>query len=376
MDAATPIREDVDQDQPTDLEREREDSAEITQPFNPEKIKVRTVPILVQQIVARIKHGDLDLAPDFQRHAGIWDAQRRSRLIESLLLRIPIPVFYVAADQDDVWSVVDGVQRTSTIYDYVTGKFPLNRLEYLTHLNGKRHNDLPWPMQRRISETQFVFHVIEPGTPQEVMFNIFLRLNTGGKPLNKQEIRHALHPGPIRDYLRDLAESKAFRTATDGTISTKRMEDRELVLRFLAFYIAPWENYSSNDLDAYLGNTMEKVNKMDSDERAALKEEFEKAMLTASKIFHNDAFRKRYRRGDGRYPISRALFESWAIGLARRSRAELSRLEHRRDAIINGFIRLLNEDSDFENAISYATGTPHRVRKRFEAIDTLIKRFL
>lgn len=376
MDAATPIRDAVDRDQPTDLELEREDSAEITEPFNPEKIKVRTVPILVQQIVARIRHGEIDLAPDFKRHARIWNQKRKSRLIESLLLRIPIPVFYVAADQNDVWSVVDGVQRTSTIYDYVRGRFPLSRLEYLTHLNGKRHDDLPWPMQRRISETQFVVHVIEPGTPPEVMFNIFRRLYTGGKPLNKQEIRHALHPGPIRDYLRDLAESEAFLTATDGTISTARMEDRELVLRFLAFHIAPWENYSTNDLDAYLGNTMEKVNRMNRPERTELKGDFKKAMLTASHIFRDEAFRKRYSRNAERYPISRALFEVWAVGLARRSRAELTRLEHQRDAIINGFIRLLNEDSDFENAISYATGTPQRVRKRFEAIDTLIMRFL
>ena len=376
MDAATPVLNEIDHDQPSDLEREREDSAEITEPFNPEKIKVRTVPILVQQVVDRVKYGEIDLAPDFQRHAGIWDQQRKSRLVESLLLRIPIPVFYVAADQNDVWSVVDGVQRTSTIYDYVTGRFPLSRLEYLTHLNGKRHDDLPRLMQRRISETQFVVHVIEPGTPKEVMFNIFLRLNTGGKPLNKQEIRHALHPGPIRDYLRDLAESKAFRTATDGTISTMRMEDRELVLRFVAFYTAPWESYSTNNLDAYLGNIMEKVNRMDSNERAVLKGDFEKAMLTASEIFANDAFRKRYRRRDGRYPISRALFETWAVGLARCSKSELTTLTHQRDSIVDGFIGLLNEDAEFENAISYATSTPHRVRKRFEAIDTLIKRFL
>lgn len=376
MDAATPVLNEIDQDQPSDLEREREDSVEITEPFNPEKIKVRTVPILVQQVVDRVKYGEIDLAPDFQRHAGIWDQQRKSRLVESLLLRIPIPVFYVAADQNDVWSVVDGVQRTSTIYDYVTGRFPLSQLEYLTQLNGKRHDDLPRPMQRRISETQFVVHVIESGTPQEVMFNIFLRLNTGGKPLNKQEIRHALHPGPIRDYLRDLAESKAFRTATDGTISTMRMEDRELVLRFVAFYTAPWESYSTNDLDAYLGNTMEKVNRMDPHERAVLKGDFEKAMLTASEIFANDAFRKRYRHGDGRYPISRALFETWAVGLARCSKSELTTLRHQRDAIVDGFIGLLNGDAEFEIAISYATSTPHRVRKRFEAIDTLIKRFL
>ena len=245
------------------LEEEQQDFDEITQPFNPEKIKVRTVPILVDQVVSRINHNEIDLAPEFQRLAGIWDKQRKSRLIESLLLRIPIPVFYVAADEDDVWSMVDGVQRTSTVFDFVSGLFPLSRLEYLTYLNGRHHDDLPRKMQRRIGETQFVVHVIDPGTPKEVMFNIFLRLNTGGKPLNGQEIRHALHAGPVRDYLPELADTEAFLNATSGTISKSRMEDRELVLRFLAFYVEPWEEYSTNDLDGYLGAVMNKINGMD-----------------------------------------------------------------------------------------------------------------
>ena len=106
------------------LEIEQEDSSEIKRPFDPEKIRIRTVPVLVEQLVSRIEHREIDLAPDFQRAAGIWNARRRSRLIESLLLRIPIPVFYVAADQRENWSVVDGLQRISTINDYVTGQFP------------------------------------------------------------------------------------------------------------------------------------------------------------------------------------------------------------------------------------------------------------
>ena len=137
------------------------------------------------------------LRPDFQRLAGIWDNTRKSRLIESLLLRIPIPVFYVAADENEIWSVVDGVQRISTIYDYVTDKFRLSRLEYLKKLEGALYTGLPRQMQRRINETQFVVNVIEPGTPPEVMFNIFRRINTGGMALNGQEIRHALHAGPV-----------------------------------------------------------------------------------------------------------------------------------------------------------------------------------
>lgn len=102
--------------------------------------------MLVDRIVSRIRHNEIDLAPDFQRLSGIWDVQRKSRLLESLLLRIPIPVFYVAADEDDVWSMVDGVQRTSTIFDFVSGQFALSKLEYLTVLNGSRHDDLPRKM--------------------------------------------------------------------------------------------------------------------------------------------------------------------------------------------------------------------------------------
>ena len=347
------------------LDEEQQDFDEITQPFNPERIKVRTVPILVDQVVSRITHDEIDLAPDFQRLAGIWDAQRKSRLIESLLLRIPIPVFYVAADQDDVWSVVDGVQRTSTVFDFVSGRFPLTRLEYLTHLNGKRHDDLPRKMQRRIGETQFVVHVIDPGTPQEVMFNIFLRLNTGGKPLNGQEIRHALHSGPVRDFLPALADTEAFLNATSRTISKARMEDRELVLRFLAFYIEPWEEYSTSDLDGYLGAVMDKINRMDDHQRESLAREFQKAMIAAYRIFDEDAFRKRYRADEGRYRVSRALFESWSVALARCSISQIETLVDNRGMVIERFMKLMNEDTEFGYAISYATGAPARVRKRF-----------
>jgi Protein of unknown function DUF262 len=108
----------------------------IDRPFDPEKIKVKTKAALVDSIVSRIDHGEIDLAPDFQRHAGIWNLVRKARLIESLLLRIPLPVFYVAADANENWSVVDGLQRMTTINDFVNNKFKLSNLEYLTQLNG------------------------------------------------------------------------------------------------------------------------------------------------------------------------------------------------------------------------------------------------
>lgn len=359
------------------LERESEDPNEITRPFDPEKIRVRTVPILVDQIVSRIAHREIDLAPEFQRTSGIWDSRRQSRLIESLMLRIPIPVFYVAADQDEKWSVVDGVQRISTLNRFITGRFQLQNLEYLTSLEKKRFEELPRAIQRRINETQLVIHVIEPGTPEEVMFNIFRRINTGGLILNGQEIRHAMHPGPVRAFLKDLANFESFLNATTNSIESNRMSDRECVLRFLAFYIDPWENYSSSNIDGFLSEAMVKINKLESNTQDQIAREFDKAMSAAQIIFKENAFRKQNDLDSTRRrPISKALFETWSVALARCSDSEIEFLIEHRHQVRSGFVDLMNSDQEFADSISYATGTPKRVKKRFQAISNLVQESL
>ena len=365
-------------DPDTGFETEGDDSQQSVtdQPFDPSLIKVRTINVVVEQIVTRIKYDEIDLQPDFQRVRGIWDVRRKSRLIESLLLRIPIPVFYVAANHDDKWAVVDGVQRMSTIHGYMTGVFPLVQLEYRKKFEGKKYDELPRPMQRRISETQLVVNVIEPGTPPEVMFNIFRRINTGGMTLNGQEIRHALNPGRVRSYLEELANSDEFLRATDESIKKRRMADRECVLRFLAFSIDPWEQYATSSLETYLENAMKKINDMVPEQRETLAVNFRKAMRAATRIFGDDAFRKRYRPEDGRHPISLALFEVWSVQLARCSPHEIDRLVERRADVRERFMSILNEDADFEKAISVSTGTAQRIRKRFAAVHDLVQEFL
>src|SRR5258708_4353413 len=348
----------------------------IERPFDPEKIKVKTKAALVDSVVSRIAYREIDLAPDFQRHAGIWNPVRKARLIESLLLRIPLPVFYVAADADENWSVVDGLQRMTTINDFVNGRFSLLDLEYLTQLNGLTFEKLPRPMQRRIRETELVVHVIEPGTPEEVMFNIFSRINTGGMRLNGQEIRHALHKGPARDYLKHLAGTKEFLDATNESVRSDRMADRECVLRFLAFRITPWESYKSNDLDGFLSDAMKKINQMSQIDRQRMEVEFCRAMQAAHAIFGNDAFRKRYTEGVARNPISKALFEAWSIALARCNDNGVRRLIEKKDDVKRHFINLMKSDRTFDVSISYSTGVPQRVEKRFQAIEALVKSVL
>jgi hypothetical protein len=231
-------------------------------------------------------------------------------------------------------------------------------------------------MQRRVNETQFVVNVIEPGTPEEVMFNIFSRINTGGLRLNGQEIRHALNKGPARAFLKELAETSEFSEATAGSVKKERMADRECALRFLAFYITPWEQYSTNDLDGLLGRTMKRINEMNKEERAALKLAFKGAMKTAIGIFQKDAFRKRYTYSDQRRPVSKALFEAWSVELARLKPEQTAKLIRSGQEIRAAFIKLMEDDRDFDVAISYATGVPQRVEKRFRAIEQLVEGFL
>lgn len=361
----------------TGLEEEKEEyEGQIVEPFNPEQIKIRTVPILVEHLLQRIQHGELDLNPEFQRKQGIWPPEAQSRLIESLLLRIPIPVFYVAAEVDENWLVVDGVQRISTFNNFARGKFALKGLEYLDSLEGRKHNELPRHMQRRISETQLIVNVIEPGTPSDVMFNVFKRINTGGKTLNGQEIRNAIHAGPVRSFLKELAGCEEFLTATDRSINPKRMDDRECVLRFLAFYIFPHSDYKANKLNKFLSKSMKCINEMSCRDRAEIAADFKKAMNAAYEIFGKKAFRKQSQEATSRFPISRTLFEVWSVQLAKCSPAQIDCLIDQRDGIREKFIELLVTDNEFYMAISYTTGSPMRVHKRFDAIEQLIQGFV
>jgi hypothetical protein len=361
------------------FEDEPEDpNVAIVRPFDPERIKVITEPAIVSLVVKRIDEEEIDLAPDFQRRARIWDQGRKSRLIESLLLRIPLPVFYISADAKDRWSVVDGVQRLTTIYDFIKGTFSLHGLEYLTQLEDLIFGQLPRSFQRRIEETSLQVHRIQDGTPEEVMINIFKRINTGGISLTAQEIRNALNKGPARDFLLELALSNEFKSATDDSVSDDRMDAQECVLRFMAFRLTNWNKYSTDfaTLDLFLNQTMRHLSEVKPLDRERLATDFRGAMTYAREIFGNDAFRKRYEPDARRKVVSKALFEAWSVNLAARSKDELDRLVSRKTQVRTAFMALMKTDPEFEISISSSTGTPRRVVKRFSAIKALIEQAL
>ena len=362
---------------PEDLEGPIDSSSEISDPFDPTEIKIETKHVTVDLIMKRINQNEIDLNPDFQRNSGIWDRTRQSRLIESLLLRIPIPVFYMAADNEDNWQVVDGLQRLDTLKSFlITKTLSLQGLQYLKDFQGCSYNSLPRPMQRRIDETQLYCHVVQPGTPPEVMFNVFNRINTGGKPLLPQEIRHALNPGRARAFINELAKDPGFLKATDHGVSAKRMADRECVLRFVAFH-SRFEEYRG-DLDGFLVTAMKALSEPAADATLeVLREEFRAAMQLAFDLFGSDAFRRPPRHaGSRRAPINKPLFESWAVNLARiRTLEERKHLVERREQVKNKFTALMDDD-EFKQSISIGTQWCTRVKTRFESIRDLLEEVL
>jgi len=233
-------------------------------PFDAEKISITDKRVPLQTLIRRLGQGTIS-APPIQRGAGIWDDQQQSRLIESLMLRIPVPLFYVAEDEDGNWKVADGLQRVTAIRRYVPGQeFALSGLEFLRELEGCRFDDLPRKYQNRILETEFQFAIVNPSTPQNVQRIVFKRLsNTGGLPLTAQEIRHALYHGPSAELLAELARSEDFKTAIAGSVNDSRMAGRELILRFFAFLIRGADSYPKNgDMDDFLSGTMQIINLM------------------------------------------------------------------------------------------------------------------
>lgn len=362
-------------------ERTREDGDKINDPFDPDQIDIVTKQMTVDLLLSRLRRGVLDLAPDFQRKAGIWTDGRQSQLIESLLLKIPVPTFYAAeTDTDESWEMVDGIQRLTAIARFIEpemtadGPLVLKDLQYLSQLNGCSYKDLSGGLKTRLHETQFIVNVIGHRTPPKVKFNIFARINTGGLPLTYQELRHALIPGPARELLKDMAQRPSFLTATQGSVSDARMSDREMVLRFLAFVMIDPSDYRANDLDEFLREAMEDLNDLPAERVTGLRDSFDHAMRASERIFENHAFRKQFRDQSGRRPINKALFETVSVNLAHRTDAQVARLTERRDEVNEAFIELL-EDPEFERSISVGTGDRRKVRYRFSAIDSLLSDF-
>ena len=343
--------------------------------YDPDEINIITKEPTIEQLLRRIDEKALNLAPDFQRQADIWKPDVKSRLIESILIRIPLPAFYVDATDEENWLVVDGLQRLFALKEFVNdNKLSLSGLEYLHDLEGKRYDQLIPRYQRRILETQPTVYLIQKGTPPEVKYNIFKRINTGGTPLSPQEIRHALNPGQATKFLAELAGMQEFKQIVDLSDSKKtRMDDREFVLGFLAYTLTSYKDYEEGNRDEFLSEALFKTNKLTNQELASIKDKFKKAMIAANEIFGENAFRKISQKTPRKYPLNKALFEVWSVKLSQLSDENIQKLKYKNQEIISHFSHYVDNDKEFNSSISQAA---NKVGYRFRTVEKLIQEVL
>ena len=346
-------------------------------PYDPKLIRVETKPLSIEYVCKLIASKKLDIAPDFQRGFVWTETKRKSRLIESIMLRIPIPVFYLSQDYEGRYQVVDGIQRLTVISDFINNKFRLKDLEYLKELEGKLFRTegkpticIPPMYSSRIEETQLFFNIIDPSTPERVKYDIFRRINTGGKPLNPQEIRNCLSHTNTRQLLKEMVTLSSFAQATGGSISPTRMADKEMATRFAGFYLIDTKrttNEYNGNMNDFLDSVTTLLNRSPVERRKSILIAFDRAMKNAYILFGSRAFRKTNL-------INKSLFLSWSRRLAdidpeRLKKANLG------DQVLDELRRRIKEDKAYLDCISSATNDVQSINKANETASEILRSF-
>lgn len=356
-------------------------------PYDPDKIKVRSDKMPITLLSTMIDSGDIDMNPDFQRNL-VWSNFQKSRLIESILLRIPLPMFYFAEDFEGKLSVVDGLQRISTIKEFMDNKFPLKDLQYLNEsCNGRYFKDegkkkgLDTKYSRWFNLTTISANIIDPTSPYKVKYDIFRRINTGGRPLNNQEIRNCLTGQGLRDTLKEMVGLPEFKSATDNSIKSTRMDDQEIALRFLVFYKI-YE--SSGNIDSYNGYMDATLDEFTEDNIKTPKPEldryakyFSNAMQNAEYLIgRRYAFRKILLKDiqpdSYKQLINKALFVCTSVLLAQYDTERVKELNEEQ-SLKQVIAEKINSDGELLYYLSYGTNGKANLLYTFRVLSELFK---
>lgn len=339
---------------------------------------VRTETRSVSEVVKRIQSKRYVLDPDFQRDF-VWLVPKQSKLIESCVMRIPLPVFYVAEGPDGRIIVVDGLQRLGTFDRFLRDELKLTGLasaENPDHLlEGKYFKDLPLNLQERVQDTQLTMYILDAKAPERARLDIFERVNSG-EPLTRQQMRNALYNGPATQWLKRAAESDAFRSATGRALNPKTMRDREAINRFCAFKILGWRRYTAGDMDGFLAEGLTALARLGQGDREELFRAFQRVMVLNRTLFGDHAFRKSLASQStyaGRSVINISLFEVCSVTM---SEEALERVAPAAQAALRDAVVELVRSEDFARAVTYSTNSTAAVQKRFSAMEMALSKAL
>ncbi|MGO8899387.1 MAG: DUF262 domain-containing protein [Isosphaeraceae bacterium] len=328
-------------------------------------VLIRTESRTVYDVMRRIEKGSFVMNPDFQRDF-IWPKDKQSKLIESVLMRIPLPVFYLAEDEYGNMVVVDGLQRLSTFRLFFENKLRLKLPEH-PELDKKRFKELSPKLQNRVEDCNLILYIIDSKVPERARLDIFERVN-GGVPLTRQQMRNCLYMGQATRFLKEEVASEEFPQATGNSLDSDTMRDREFVNRFLAYYLIPLADYKG-DMDDFLAAALKKINKMNPEEVSKLSQVFRRSLSNNYRVFGKHAFRKHTKDQKDRGILNASLWDVMTTGLAA---YEPEVVDDKAQNLREAFYRLLAVPK-FVESVTYSPNSTKNVRHRFEASRAMLK---
>lgn len=338
-------------------------------PYRVDDIRIDQKMISLYQMCRWIDVGNLDLRPEYQRNL-VWNRQKKSLLIESLMLRIPIPAFYLDEDADGGKTVIDGLQRLSTIHDFINDGFALNGLQYLKVCEKKKFSELERKYKSRIDDTQFAVNILDVRCPDMVKFDVFRRINTGGVALNSQEVRNIMANVGTRTLLKEMSTCEEFLIATRNQVNDIRMGAQELCLRFIAYYRIYDRSkgfIAFPEMTKLLDQTILDINEMTARQREMYLALFRESMEKCEALFGDITFSK----PKSTYLINRALFTSLGIviGDVRAEQSQLREKQCQAKQLMEHYLQI----AEYYNAITSSTSSRNNMLIQFKVAEKILE---
>lgn len=374
MKEENPLFEDVEEVYDDKFSNEEE---QVTIPREVRKISTQAYDKSVWDIVRMINDHDINMNPEYQRNY-IWDNKKASLLIESIILNVPIPVIYVSQEEDDSWTVIDGLQRLNSLKRFFDRDFKLSGLEILNELNKLDCKGLNPTALRMLKNGLLRIIVISHDSNEEIKYDVFMRLNRGSIKLNEQELRNCLFRGSLNDLLKKLSENKIFLLMQNIESPHKRMNDCELILRFLALgnNWGPGEE-EVKDYKGRMKNYMNdfmSINQHASVIRIADYEKlFNDTINKVHNVFGDKAFKRVNEKGEFESSFNRAIMDSLMVSFMHFDEKVLI---EKSAQIKDKFIILMNEDKFFKDSITIGTSDKkvlaYRLTRWFNELNAII----
>lgn len=343
------VEENEDESQPLKIKATGKDRKLVTHPYD----------FIIRSLKEQVDDKSLILADNFQRRR-VWDDVKSSRLIESLLINVPIPVCYFA-EVDDAYSVIDGQQRLTAIYRYLNNEFGLKSLKVRPDLNSKRFHQLGVSDQRTINNRSIRCIVILKESDPDIRFDVFDRLNSNSVKLNAQELRNSLYRSKLNDLIKELSENSTFQSMRGVKNVDKRMQDCEMVLRFFAFHFHS-DQYRGN-FSQFFDSYLRKGQNLSLDDLNRHRQIFLRVIDDVNDVFGKNSFR-RYDNENQKWDnlINKSIYDIVMLYFAR---IDSLVIKEKKTEIIEALKSLCSND-EFNTVIGARTSATTGVRTRLD----------